>query len=152
MNLPYSKGDEIQIIPAGDEEHIVFEPPSLNSMVVNDRISEGFIYYLLTHGNSRFNKTLDEIAQKAYESQIEFDKKLVNSNKAGEDDNPNAISQLLRIEEKASNEEFMEQLFAKRLLNDVLNQIKDIDEKIKETQKKNSDLKIKINELRQKLR
>ena len=134
MNLPIQR-DEIKVVDAGDEENIIFEPPTLDVIRTEDR--SDYLFYLVTRGNDRLNSALDSASRDEYESEIQLDQKTLQMNNVTS--SPRIVEQLLNIEEKASQEDFVQYNYAKKVLeelNEKIKKTKDEIAKIKEEKEK----------------
>lgn len=121
-----SFNDEPEVTPSySNETNIVFEPPSLISMNDNDK-TEGYTNYIYSHGNSKLNAAIDNLTKENYNIKSTLQKAVYSNSEF----NPEAAKNLISMEEKASNAEVAEKLFAMELLKNIKLEIKQTEEEI----------------------
>ena len=94
-----------------DKNDVIFELPSISSMKSNDQ-TEGFLNFITSHGNTKLNAGVDNLTKEKTRYQMLLDGSIDQLSSSG-------IKNLLSIEDKASNTEMAEIIFAMKMLENV---------------------------------
>lgn len=105
-----------------DKNDVIFELPSISSMKSNDQ-TEGFLNFITSHGNTKLNAGVDNLTKEKTRYQMLLDGSIDQLSSSG-------IKNLLSIEDKASNTEMAEIIFAMKMLENVNLEIKHTEEEI----------------------